>query len=208
LRDVEADGDNALLRVDGGRDVNGNGAVDFRAPGTTEYGFERFVTKRSPLVGSGGVNGPRGDGEFRQTIDATRLEEGLHFLTARAYRHRTDGGPTVFSDFKRVVYIDRRAPVAAIESVRRVNTNEVEVVVRSQDGTADTLHVMVNLAATVDEPGVLALVKQGRGRADRIDRALFRMTLRDVAAGVHALTTVAFEPNGTHNVQRLDVKIP
>jgi alpha-amylase len=208
LRDVEADGDNALLRVDSGRDVNGNGVVDFRAPGTTEYGFERFVTKRSPLVGTGGVNGPRGDGEFRQTIDATRLEEGLHFLTVRAYRHRTDGGPAVFSDFKRVVYIDRRAPVAAIESVRRVNANEVEVVVRSQDGTADTVHIMANLAATVDEAGVLALVKQGRGRADRIDRALFRMTLRDVAAGVHALTTVAFEPNGTHNVQRLDVKMP
>jgi hypothetical protein len=92
--------------------------------------------------------------------------------------------------------------------VRRVNANEVEVVVRSQDGTADTVHIMANLAATVDEAGVLALVKQGRGRADRIDRALFRMTLRDVAAGVHALTTVAFEPNGTHNVQRLDVKMP
>jgi len=30
LRDVEADGDGALLRVDAGRDVNGNGSVDFR----------------------------------------------------------------------------------------------------------------------------------------------------------------------------------
>ena len=76
LRDVEADGDQALLRVDGGRDVNGNGTVDFKTPGTTEYGFERFVTKSSPLIGNHNLSAPRGDGEFRQTIDATRLEEG------------------------------------------------------------------------------------------------------------------------------------
>ena len=31
IRDAPADGDNALLKVDGGRDINGNGAVDFRA---------------------------------------------------------------------------------------------------------------------------------------------------------------------------------
>jgi len=68
LRDVDADGDEALLRVDDGVDVNGNGAVDFRTPGTTEYGFERFVTKHSPLIGDHNVNAPRGDGEFRQVI--------------------------------------------------------------------------------------------------------------------------------------------
>jgi hypothetical protein len=208
LRDVEADGDNALLRVDGGRDVNGNGVVDFRAPGTTEYGFERFVTKRSPLIGQGGVNGPRGDGEFRQTIDATRLEEGMHFLTARAYRHRTDGGPAVFSDFRRVIYVDRRPPVSVIESMRRVNGNEVEVVARSQDATADSVHVMANLDAGLDDAAVLALVQQGRGRADRIDRALFRVRLRDVPAGAAAFTVVSLEPSGTRNVQRIDVKVP
>ena len=59
MRDVDADGDQALLRVDAGRDVNGNGQVDFRTPGTTEYGFERFVTKSSPLIGNNNVNAPR-----------------------------------------------------------------------------------------------------------------------------------------------------
>jgi hypothetical protein len=206
LRDIEADGDNALLRVDAGRDVNGNGAVDFRAPGTTEYGFERFLTKSSPLIGSGGLEGPRGDGEFRQRIDATRLEEGMHFLTARAYRHRTDGGPAVFADFKRVIYIDRRPPAAAIESLRRVNGTQVEVVVRAPDATVDSVHVLANLAADLDEAGVLALVKQGRGRADRIDRALFRAQIGEAA--VTTLTIVAFEPNGTRSVRRLDVKVP
>ena len=32
--------------------MNGNGKVDFTTPGATEYGFERFVTKASPLIGN------------------------------------------------------------------------------------------------------------------------------------------------------------
>jgi hypothetical protein len=65
LRDVSADGDEALLRLDDGRDLNGNGVVDFRTPGTPEYGFERFVSKHQPLIGNHDVHAPRGDGEFR-----------------------------------------------------------------------------------------------------------------------------------------------
>jgi alpha-amylase len=110
LRDVDADGDEALLRMDGGLDLNGNGSVDFRTPGTTEYGFERFVTKRSPLIGNHNLHSPRGDGKFRQVIDATRLEEGLHFVTVRVYRHQPTGSPAVFSEFKKVIYIDRLPP--------------------------------------------------------------------------------------------------
>ena len=208
LRDVEADGDQALLRVDGGRDVNGNGEVDFRAPGTTEYGFERFVTKSSPLIGNHSLSATRGDGEFLQTIDAARLEEGLHFLTARAYRHREDGGPAVFNDFKRVIYIDRVPPESAVESLRRLSPSEVEVVVRSRDSTADGVHVFANLPASTTDAAVAAMVNDGRGRCDRIDRSLFRLSLRDMAPGPQTLTIATFEPTGTRNVQRSTVTIP
>jgi alpha-amylase len=107
LRDVNADGDQALLRLDGGVDLNGNGKVDFATPGTTEYGFERFVTKSDPLIRNHDVNAPRGDGEFRQVIETSRLAEGLHFLTVRAYRHQPPGSPALFSEFRKVIYIDR-----------------------------------------------------------------------------------------------------
>src|SRR5262249_46226806 len=106
LRDVNADGDEALLRIDDGLDANGNGTVDFTTPGTTEYGFERFVTKRDPLIRNHNVHGPRGDGEFRQSIEARRLSEGYHFLTVRVYRHQPPGSPAVFSDFRKVIYIE------------------------------------------------------------------------------------------------------
>ena len=208
LRDVEADGDNALLRVDGGRDVNGNGVVDFKTPGTTEYGFERFVTRRRPLIGNHDLNAARGDGEFVQAIDATRLEEGLHFLTARAYRHRRDGGPAVFSEFKRVVYLDRRPPASAVERVVRLASGEVEVVVRSTDGTASAVHVLPAAAAATSDAAMIARARGGEGRAERIDRALFRRAIGNLSAGTTVLTLVGFEPIGTTNVQRVSVEVP
>jgi hypothetical protein len=100
-RDAPADGDNAQLRIDGGRDINGDGAVDFRTPGDTSYGFEQFRDKSSPLIRPGG----RGDGEFIQTIDATKLEKGIHFIEVRAFRHRIDNGPAVFTSLKKVISI-------------------------------------------------------------------------------------------------------
>ena len=100
IRDRHADGDNALFRIDAGLDGNGNGQVDFVKPQTVSYGFERFVDKRSPLT-----NG--GDGEFAQTIDATKLNPGIHFVQVRAFRHRPEGGPAIFSSFKKVILIER-----------------------------------------------------------------------------------------------------
>jgi alpha-amylase len=100
VRDADADGDNALLRIDGGLDVNGNGSVDFRTPGSVTYGFENFTGKHSPLTSGS-------DGEFVQTIDMTKLSNGLHFVEVRAFRRRTDGGPAVYTTLKKVFRVDR-----------------------------------------------------------------------------------------------------
>ncbi len=107
IRDQFADGDNALIRVDGGRDVTGDGRVDFTTPGTIAYGFERFRDRASPRIGPGGLGAPGGDGSFVQTVDARALGNGIHYLEVRAFRHRTDNGPPVFTSLKRVIKIDR-----------------------------------------------------------------------------------------------------
>ena len=210
LLDVNADGDEAFLRMDGGRDLNGNGSVDFRTPGATEYGFERFVTKHSPLIGNHDVNAARGDGEFRQAIDATRLEEGVHFLTARAYRHRNPDRPAVFSDFKKVIYIDRLPPVSEFDSFRPAEGNaaETEVLIRSTDQTADTVHVFANLPAGTTEAQILADVTAGKGRLERFDRALFRGRLQDLPPGSNTLTIVTFESTGTRSIRRITATKP
>ncbi len=208
LRDVAADGDEALLRLDDGRDVNGNGRVDFVRPGTTEYGFERFTTKRSPLIGNHDLGAARGDGEFRQSINAAALEEGLHLITVRAYRHRSDGGPAVFSDFRRAIYVDRRPPISVVDGVRRLPSGDIEVRVLSQDGTASEMHVFANRAGGLSDRAVMDLVAGGEGRLDRIDRALFRGTLRGLAGGAQTLTIVAIEPSATRSITRSTVTVP
>jgi hypothetical protein len=104
IRDKFADGNNALFRIDAGLDGNGNGQVDFRTPGTVSYGFEKFLDKSSPLIGSGGGSG---DGEFLQTIDATKLAPCIHFIEVLAFRHRPGGGPAIYSSFKKAILIER-----------------------------------------------------------------------------------------------------
>jgi alpha-amylase len=207
LRDVNADGDEALLRLDGGIDLNRNGVVDFRTPGTTEYGFERFVSKRSPLIGNHDVQGPRGDGEFKQSVDARLLSEGVHFVTVRAYRHQPAGRPAVFAEFKKVIYVDRLPPQSAIESVGS-NGAEHEIRIRSTDLTAERLHVYAGLPATTQESDILAMAAAGKGRCEQIDRALFRTVLRDLQTGNATFTIVTFEPTGTHKVERLTAIVP
>ena len=78
-------------------------------------------------------------GLFRQVVDASTLSEGFHYITARAYRHRdpiTDGGPAVFTDFRRV--LERK---------------DVDVVV---NGTPDHWHTLVNLAAAAAKKDIYA----------------------------------------------------
>lgn len=208
LRDVAADGDEALLRVDGGRDVNGTGTVDFKAAGSLEYGFERFRTTHRPLVGAT-LNAPRGDGVFVQRIDATRLEEGIHFLTARAYRHREDGGPAVFSEFRKVIYVDRRPPASAVDRFERVASapSTADIWIRSLDATADSVHVLAGLPAGVTDAQIFAMVNDGRGRCDRIDRALFKGRVETSGTGAQRLTIVTIEPSGTRNIQRVTASV-
>ncbi len=205
LRDVFADGDNALLRLDGGIDLNGSGSVDFVTPGEVTYGFEQFVEKSSPLVGAGGLGGTAGDGEFLQTIDTSVLAEGTHFLEIRAFRHRTDGGPAIFRDFKESIYVDRLPPESEVYSfepyVSGVNEDR-DLVVRSVDQTADNTHVFLNLAAGLADAEILQMVA-AENQARQRDRDQFVYGFSNVPHGNNVATIVSYEPTGNVNVQRV-----
>lgn len=198
IRDANADGDNALIRLDGGRDLNGNGQVDFVTPGQVSYGFEQFTTKRSPLLGGG-------DGEYRQTISTVGLSEGQHFLEIIAFRRRTDGGPAVYSSFKKAIYVDRLPPESTLESFdpRVVNVNENRrATVRSVDFTADSVHVFLDLPAALTDAQVVGMVGSG-SQANQLDRDLFTRDFNGLTHGNHVLTIVSFEPSGTTAVRRV-----
>jgi alpha-amylase len=206
LRDIWADGDNALLKLDGGVDINGNGNVDFVTPGDTEYGFEFFGDKSNPLIGPQGIGGPRGDGEFIQTLDLTQLSEGHHFLEARGFRHRTDGGPASFTSWKESIYVDRLAPDSGIFELRSVNqsgSGDHDIVIESFDHTADNVHVFLDLPASVVDGDVLTMASSGQGLASKVDISLFKTFFGGMSSGNHVLTVVTYEETGTSNVQRI-----
>ena len=199
IRDRPADGDNALLKLDGGVDVNGNGHVDFVTPGTVEYGFEQFTTAHSP-----GYFNASGNGSYAQNIDTTRLSEGMHYLEVIAFRHRDDGGPAVYSDWKQAVYIDRLPPNSGIDSfdpaVAGVNENR-NLVVRSLDQTANNVHVFLDLPAATSDAQILSMVGSA-SQATQTDRDLFQKYLTGITSGNHVATVVSYEMDGNYNIQR------
>lgn len=200
IRDRAADGDNALLRIDSGHDANGNSVVDYTSPGNPAYGFENFQTVHSP-----GYFNTGGDGQYAQVIDATRLGEGTHFITARAFRHREPGeGEAVYSDFKRAVYVDRLPAVSAVDRfdpiVAGINENR-RVVVRSVDKTADNVHVFLDLPASMTDSQIVSMVGAG-SQANKIDRDLWTKDFAGLSHGNHVITVVTFEITGRASVQR------
>jgi glycosidase len=204
VRDFDADGDAARIRIDGGMNLNSLPGVDVTDPSNVSYGFEQFTGTNSPGFTHGGV------GAYEQQIDATHLAEGRHYVTVRAFRHRA-GGPAVFTDFKRTVYVDRVAPEAAVVSFEPYasspgNPNNRDLIVRSTDQTANNMHVFLDLPAGVTPAQVLQMALSGQNDAGEYDRDQWIYGFSNVGTGNHVATVVTFEPtyDGVHgfNVQR------
>ncbi len=200
VRDFDADGDAARIRIDGGMNLNNLPGVDVTNPTDVSYGFEQFTGTNSPGFTGGGV------GLYEQQIDATQLAEGRHFVTVRAFRHRASG-PAVFTDFKRTIYVDRLPPEAQIASFdpfasAPVNPNNRDLIVKSVDGTADNMHLYLDLPASMTNAQIFALTQAGQNDAGQYDRDSFVYGFNSTTTGNHVATVVTFEPTGRYNIQR------
>src|SRR4051812_19830925 len=186
-RDNAADADRAYVRVDGGVDLNGNGTVDFRTGGETRYGFENFTSTNSPGFGS-----PGGNGTYVQSVNAANLSEGYHYLTTRAYRQRSDGGPDIYADFRKVIYVDRLPPQSALSGVTQSGSGSgktLTVRVQSTDQTADNVHVLMDTGAALTDSQILAMVNSGTA-ATQTDQDLFDKSVVGITNGTHVMTVV------------------
>jgi glycosidase len=212
IRDVHADGDHAMIRMDDNLDINGLPGVSNTDLTSAGYGFEDFTTTYSPgYVWSGGMNVGTGSGTFAQEIDATGLSEGRHYVTVRAFRHRDDdtdgdGGPAVFTDFKRSIYVDRLAPQSELVSYDPFasapgNPNNRDFIVRSVDQTADSVHILLDLPANLSEAQILAEADNDN-RAGYYDRDMF-IRGATVNYGNHVATIVTYEPTGNYSIERV-----
>jgi len=213
VRDFSADGDTALIKINEGMDLNNVAGVDNTTPGGVAYGFEDFTDTRVPgYIYSGGANIGTGSGSYAQTIDATQLSEGRNFITVRAFRQRDastggDGGPAVFTDFKRAVYIDRLPPEAAVVSFDPFTTapstlEDRDLIVQSVDQTANNMHILLDLPAGMTDAEIFQLTQQGVGNAGQYDADSFVFGFTGVTTGNHVVTVVSFEPTGNFNIQR------
>ncbi len=205
VRDVHADGDFAMVRINEGLDLNGNGVVDSRTPNSVTYGFENFTTTFDP-----GFFNADGNGLYEQLIDASQLTEGMHFVTARAFRHRNtasggDGGPAVYTDFKQVLYVDRLKAISEVDALVPFSSNgkNIDFRVKSTDQTADQVFTFLNVGAAIDDATILGWVNTGDGQASQIDRDIFQRGYFDVRQGNNVLTIVTREITGNTNIQRI-----
>ncbi len=202
IHDHNADGDNALFKVDGGLALNGHGSVDFVDPNTASYGFENFTTSSTP-----GYFTFTNNGSYTQTIDASKLSDGYHYVTVRVFRHSDNSSwPAIYTDFKDTIYVDRHKPVSAINSFAPIvaGTNENrQLIVKSVDGTADTVHVFLDLPAATTSAQILSMVSNGQGTAGQIDTDLWAYGFNGLQSGNHVATIVTYRITGNYNIQRI-----
>ncbi len=203
-RDTPADGDNALFKFNAGLNLNGNGGVDLADDPLTGvvYGFEQFVTQRQPGYNSNPALS--GAGTYSQSIDTTLLPEGYNYITVRAFRQRSDGGPAVFEDFRQAIYVDRLAPIADHNSIVQTSASQYQFRQQSTDGTANRVHILLNFPGNQTEAAAIAQANVNVGLTARIDRDLFALTFgsTQLRSGNQVVTSVAFEETGNVGVKR------
>lgn len=199
--------DNALFKINQGyKDFNGNGSVDFPVGlqdfnnnGVLEFpseqtitgGFEQFVTQHEPLFGSGNAQGT-----YRQTIDASMLEDGLNYITVNAFRHRDDGGDPIFRQFRKVIYLDNQPPgIEFVDPPATLGATSATFDFRATDRTTVNVVALLNLADGVDP------IEFGRTRpsAVRNDRYDWEYSFLGLTHGTNKVTVVAYEETGRGN---------
>lgn len=196
--------DFAVFRIDQGfRDFNGNGSFDQPASLQIDGGFERFLTQFSPIAGPFGTGGA---GTYRQVIDTSLLSEGIHYLSVICYRRRTDGGAPIYTDFRKVFYVDRSPPAVALQdltpsgpgfTLTLTGANELRVV--AADRTTTSVWILVNAPIATD---ALTLIGPGN-LASQHDRLEWRRNPGTIPAGsANSITVVAQELSGRYSVTR------
>lgn len=193
--------DNALFAFNTrSEDFNGNGAPDIAPTASVIGGYEQFLTVNLPLFNSGNSSGL-----YRQVIDATQMEEGLHYLSVIAFRHRNPGTTPIFRDERKVIYIDREPPaVELVQAGQTLTDPRPEFTVLASDRTTNEVHIFVDVPSETD-PIDLILPTTSIPRYDRFEwRRVLDPTL---SHGFHEISVVAFEDSGNVRVLREDIFI-
>lgn len=188
--------DNALFKIDQGyRDFNGNGVVDFDYQTPVAAGYEQFLTLKDPLYNKGFLVN---QGNYAQTINTSLLDEGVHYLSVVAFRHRNSNEAPLFREFRQAFYVDRLDPIADITNFSPVfNANpSTTYFVKAGDRTVTRAHILMNLAESADP----AANSNSFNQCTQNDRFDYSRAVSFVN-GVNRVTLVAFELSGRSSVK-------
>ncbi|MGD9688278.1 MAG: dockerin type I domain-containing protein [Phycisphaerales bacterium] len=188
--------------------INPNGTptgYDQPLSSTIDAGYERFVTVNEPLATTPGAT----NGLYRQVIDSSLLPEGMNYLSVIAYRRRTDGGLPVFTEFRKVVHIDRLPPQVTLAAPGPSLTGlPFEAVVTAQDRTTNLVYIIANVPEGVDPRSQPGTYLTAANLAPRLDRFEYRRSFTNLPNGQNSLTVVAFEQSGNSTVIRYPITNP
>jgi hypothetical protein len=198
--------DNAVFRLNEGfQDWNGNGITDIDHTSVVVPGYEQFVTQRQPLAGTTNTNGI-----YRQDIDATRLEEGMNYVSVAAFAARPAGNAPLFREFRTGLYIDRLPPVASIVDPGNQPSGTTQLNIRAitQDRTVVRTHLIVNPPSVAD-PLTLAVRsgQPGANEATQDDRWEYSRTLSNLQEGNNTILLLAFEESGRGSATTITVRV-
>jgi alpha-amylase len=129
------------------------------------------------------------------------LGEGYHFITVRAYRHRTTGDP-LFGEWRIAIYVDLQGPDFNLVSPTTTCNNDVpsvpvDFVAQSTDLSLSAMYMFLDLPATTDFIALAA----GSGNLASQSLNTFTLHRTNLITGNHRLDIVAVEtlPNGLKN---------
>ncbi|MEO8377174.1 MAG: alpha-amylase family glycosyl hydrolase [Candidatus Sumerlaeota bacterium] len=211
--------DNALIKWNYGINIDGTndpgnpyGLFLLDIPGSPFLnGYENYATK-SPSLNSGGSH--TGTGAYSVTVDLTdpAIPEGYNYLTSIAFVKRLDGLPALWQTFRKVIYVDRRAPdLDVIFPETQTGVNDIDgatfgFVVENPDATGNALHYFWNLPDGTN-PVTSGLVNNSN-KATKTDRTRYRFSLNNLMAGDNQkLTLVLYEETGTYALQTYNIGV-
>ncbi len=193
--------DNALFAFDQrNRDWNGNGFIDISPLTSVIGGYEEFITANAPMFNSGSSFGL-----YRQVIDATTMDEGLHYLSVIVFRHRNPGTTPIFREVRKVIYIDRESPdITLVEANTTIADDSPSFTVLTNDRTTRSMHMFLDLDAGVDPLDEISIFNQ----VTPYDRDEYHYTFdQNLSHGPHEITVVAIEESGNATILTETVNI-
>lgn len=193
--------DNALFKIDAGTgDFNNSGGDDFPWVNPVLRGYEQFVTIHSPTFGSGGTTGT-----YSQEIDATKLDEGFHYVSTIAFRHRTALASPIFREWRQAIYIDRLDALLEIPDLDEpLDDPFFNFRILNTDRTAATVHTLLDVGPGED-PVAMADTFNAATKWDRLEwQRQFDVAIEP---GPHVLTVVAFEHSGRATVVEVPFRL-